>query len=585
MGSCSNNDADSPATWDEDVHLPPWISDNEQHQIQLRLDGWVDELLQVGADLSALLGTLCKPLRCIWLSQESRIWTDQVVDTSQLSFTPLVLVSASLPNARERRQLVLNTGPDPLHVVFDYVPGAGDDEESWAHGLTPALMWRHQHDLLAAGLDGAPAVVARLLAGQQEAVRSGPAPQQGEGEPQAEGLQQGQQQQQRWRQGKGGLLPAPVKAKWRAARALPAGDGLHCLPPQGCRPGGKQPLAATALAAAAAAALEPSPANITGKGTALGGPFGGTDTVAGGSHMGSGALGTHGRLCYIGDTGLAVGALSSGAPPGVWANVDAVLNVGLWEHPGMSVERLPQSAAIASRAAHTVQHPCDQVPQPLLGVAALAAADPAAGSDAAVSAATGQSGDAAAAAVTPVAGDCSWQHPACGCGMQPAAVARAGSLPGVLPAQASTSAEGRAIAAGKRGHSVSMAQALPNQTPASNEPVATEPATLLNAERSVPAGSAAETVQAPANAAAAPAPPGRYMWLPVPHSKFERQGLRAVLPQALAFVSSNLQAGRRVLIHCDDGESVSSLCTAEPATCIDAHASGNMEPLLALTAL
>ncbi len=66
--------------------------------------------MQVGADLSALLGTLCKPLRCIWLSQESRIWTDQVVDTSQLSFTPLVLVSASLPNARERRQLVLNTG-------------------------------------------------------------------------------------------------------------------------------------------------------------------------------------------------------------------------------------------------------------------------------------------------------------------------------------------------------------------------------------------------------------------------------------------------------------------------------------------
>lgn len=27
---------------------------------------------------------------------------------------------------------------------FSYVPGAGDDEESWAQGLTPALFWQHQ---------------------------------------------------------------------------------------------------------------------------------------------------------------------------------------------------------------------------------------------------------------------------------------------------------------------------------------------------------------------------------------------------------------------------------------------------------
>lgn len=27
---------------------------------------------------------------------------------------------------------------------YTYVPGAGDDEESWAEGLTPALFWKHQ---------------------------------------------------------------------------------------------------------------------------------------------------------------------------------------------------------------------------------------------------------------------------------------------------------------------------------------------------------------------------------------------------------------------------------------------------------
>ena len=27
---------------------------------------------------------------------------------------------------------------------YSYIPGAGDDEESWAQGLTPALFWKHQ---------------------------------------------------------------------------------------------------------------------------------------------------------------------------------------------------------------------------------------------------------------------------------------------------------------------------------------------------------------------------------------------------------------------------------------------------------
>ena len=38
-------------------------------------------------------------------------------------------------------------------MSYSYVPGAGDDEESWAKGLTPALFWQHQqvsakHELL-----------------------------------------------------------------------------------------------------------------------------------------------------------------------------------------------------------------------------------------------------------------------------------------------------------------------------------------------------------------------------------------------------------------------------------------------------
>jgi len=34
-------------------------------------------------------------------------------------------------------------GGDIGTYSYSYVPGAGDDEESWARGLTPALFWQH----------------------------------------------------------------------------------------------------------------------------------------------------------------------------------------------------------------------------------------------------------------------------------------------------------------------------------------------------------------------------------------------------------------------------------------------------------
>ena len=33
---------------------------------------------------------------------------------------------------------------DHANEAYDYVPGAGDDEESWARGLTPELFWQHK---------------------------------------------------------------------------------------------------------------------------------------------------------------------------------------------------------------------------------------------------------------------------------------------------------------------------------------------------------------------------------------------------------------------------------------------------------
>ncbi|GIM09360.1 hypothetical protein Vretimale_13187 [Volvox reticuliferus] len=46
--------ADGGDGWDVGLHLPLWVSSNERAQIERRLDGWVDALLRVGADVEGL---------------------------------------------------------------------------------------------------------------------------------------------------------------------------------------------------------------------------------------------------------------------------------------------------------------------------------------------------------------------------------------------------------------------------------------------------------------------------------------------------------------------------------------------------
>lgn len=58
---------------------------------------------QVGADVAGLAAVLKKPLRPLWVSQRSHIWLNEVAHPADLPFTPLILISASLPDARQRR--------------------------------------------------------------------------------------------------------------------------------------------------------------------------------------------------------------------------------------------------------------------------------------------------------------------------------------------------------------------------------------------------------------------------------------------------------------------------------------------------
>ena len=193
LRSTASDDTSNTAgssSWDTNIHLPPWISKNEKNQIEQRIDGWVHDLSSLGIDLSSLVKTMIKPLRCIWISQDDEAilecdWEDLADKKEDLDFLPIVLISASIPNARKRRRLILDPEDhslpdsdvgntcrtvydDVIDIMYDYIPGAGDDEESWAKGLTPALMWAHAAELLLAGPEDVGNTVQRLVKTSQK---------------------------------------------------------------------------------------------------------------------------------------------------------------------------------------------------------------------------------------------------------------------------------------------------------------------------------------------------------------------------------------------------------------------------------
>lgn len=76
-----------------------------------------------------------KPLRPFWVTPESGL-PDIPLEDGDLKFYPVVCCTAS-------RQVHSSEASEN-----GYVQGAGDDSESWSHGLTPATFWEHRQTLL-----------------------------------------------------------------------------------------------------------------------------------------------------------------------------------------------------------------------------------------------------------------------------------------------------------------------------------------------------------------------------------------------------------------------------------------------------
>lgn len=140
-----NSDQGS-SDWDCSLHLPLWVSAIEKEMIGKRLEGWDMELESTGADIASIALALRKPLRPLWISQKTVIWLNEVPEYDSWDFTPIILVSTSSSSGTYQQRTT-------SEFSWNYIAGAGDDEESWARGLSPDLFWKHANDIISSGPD------------------------------------------------------------------------------------------------------------------------------------------------------------------------------------------------------------------------------------------------------------------------------------------------------------------------------------------------------------------------------------------------------------------------------------------------
>jgi tRNA A64-2'-O-ribosylphosphate transferase len=101
---------------------------------------------------------LKKPLRPLWISQKTVIWLNEVPHHDSWDFTPIILVSASSSSNG-----VSQHNRTTSEFSWNYIPGAGDDEESWSRGLSPPLFWNNVYDLINSGPEMCNQKVAEIV--------------------------------------------------------------------------------------------------------------------------------------------------------------------------------------------------------------------------------------------------------------------------------------------------------------------------------------------------------------------------------------------------------------------------------------
>lgn len=138
------------------LYTPPQVvSDTEYAQISALLPSFHASLEALGLHKSDFKVSISKPLRPVWITPDSSLSkTKEIFD----DFHPVICCTVS------RRDLggELSGG--------DYIQGAGDDTENWAHGLTPPIFWSNQEILLSAPEFDLPTLIETFLQRDAEAL-------------------------------------------------------------------------------------------------------------------------------------------------------------------------------------------------------------------------------------------------------------------------------------------------------------------------------------------------------------------------------------------------------------------------------
>ncbi|KAI0525537.1 initiator tRNA phosphoribosyl transferase [Xylaria bambusicola] len=134
------------------LYTPPNVVSRSEHsQAEARILEHVAALKALSIDITAMRQHIQKPLRPMWVTQES-----QLIPTSHIfdDFHPVICCTSS------RRV------PGGEMSEGGYIQGAGDDTENWALGLTAPLFWNNAAILLATPESGLPDLVRSLTANQ-----------------------------------------------------------------------------------------------------------------------------------------------------------------------------------------------------------------------------------------------------------------------------------------------------------------------------------------------------------------------------------------------------------------------------------
>ncbi|KAI0420296.1 initiator tRNA phosphoribosyl transferase [Xylaria grammica] len=145
------------------LYTPPHVVSRSEHaQAEARIPAHVAALQALDVDVAALRRHVAKPLRPVWVTQESPLVpVARVFD----DFHPVICCTSSRRVAGGE----MSEG--------GYIQGAGDDTENWALGLTAPIFWRHAAALLATPEPDLPDLVRSLVANEMTgpaAVRGAP---------------------------------------------------------------------------------------------------------------------------------------------------------------------------------------------------------------------------------------------------------------------------------------------------------------------------------------------------------------------------------------------------------------------------